>query len=137
MISVCLSQGVSHSPSHVETLFPSGVLKSSPNINFTHQTKAVTPHLFSLTLISSVQQGFPSSVHTLIQSDFKSLSVDLSVCSPTSRDTISSLLRYLSFLFLPSLPIRKRNSHTYIQTISSFHLLMFILIRRHQFTTLV
>ena len=115
-VRVSHSGVASHLPSPCETLFLSGFWQSRPYCHSTSQTKAITPHHYSLPLRSIVKQGYPSSVQTpdSVQTSTLWLTGDLRVCFPNSQDPISLPFQVStsSCLSLPS--IRKfTHRHTY------------------------
>ena len=126
-------RGASHSPSPCETLLPPGFWQSRPYCHSTPQTKAVTPHHYSLPLRSIVKQGYPSSVQTpdSVQTSTLWLTGDMRVCSSTSQDPISLPFQVPTSSLL-SLPSIRKFTHTQI---SSFH--SFIFNCSHQFTVSV
>ena len=116
VISACLSQGKYdiHHP-HVKPSSHLGSSNLDPNV-FPHpQTKAITPHHYSLLLRSIVKQGYPSSVQTLdsVQTSTLWLTGDMRVCSLISRDP-TSLPTQVPTSLLPSLPAHQKiHTHTY------------------------
>ena len=130
VISACLSQGKYdiHHP-HVKPSSHLGSSNLDPYVIPHPQTKAVTPHHYSLPLRSIVKQGYKSSVQTPdpVQTSTLWLTGDLRVCSLSFWDP-TSLPTQVPNSSLPSLPSHQKiHTHTHTQ-ISSFHHLMFILI---------
>ena len=128
VISACLSQGKYdiHHP-HVKPSSHLGSSNLDPNVIPHPQTKAITPHHYSLLLRSIVKQGYSPSVQTPdpVETSTLWLTGDLRVCSPISWDP-TSLPTQVPTSSPPSIPSHQK-IYTHTQ-ISSFHHLMCILI---------
>ena len=110
MISACLSQGKYdiHHP-HVKPSSHLGSSNLDPYVIPHPQTKAVTPHHYSLPLRSIVKQGYKSSVQTPdpVQTSTLWLTGDLRVCSLSFWDP-TSLPTQVPNSSLPSLPSHQK-----------------------------